>query len=179
MNQLLKKLLYKKIHPSVKIGKHCVIDRNVEIGKNTIIGDFVTITKDTIIGEDCYIGHYSILDKCYLETYVKIQGRVRIGKGCVLESCVKMKYNSILTSDAYIGYNTFIGVGAVTLGSDVNGEQIPGTHIGSHCYIGGHALIAPGLKLPSKTIVGANSFLKYLDMDEGGTYVGSPAKKLR
>lgn len=179
MNQILKKLLYKKIHPSVKIGKHCVIHRDVIIHKNTVIGDFVTITKKTIIGNNCHIGHYSILDECFLSNYVKIQGRVRIGKHCILEEYVEMKYNSILTSDAHIGKDVFIGVGAVTLGSDVDGEQISGTHIGAKCYIGGHALIAPGLKVPSKTIVGANSFLRYVDMDGGGTYVGNPAKKIR
>lgn len=171
------KSINSQIHPSVKKGKYCIIGDDVYIGKNTIIGDFVTITNGTIINRDCYIGHYSILDNCSLEPNVKIQGRVRIGKGCVLEDHVEMKYNAILTENARIGHHSFIGVGAVTLGSDVDGKQIPGTDIGPNSYIGGQALIAPGLKIPNDTIVGANSYLR--KVNGAGTYVGNPAKKIK
>lgn len=162
---------------SIKKGKYCIIDDNVKIGEGTVVGDFVTITKGTIIGKNCFIGHYSIIENSYLKDNVKIQGRVRIGSGCILEKGVEMKYNSILTSDAYIGEKTFIGVGAVTLGSDVDGKQISGTSIGANCYIGGQALVSPGLKIPDDTILGANSFLKKIL--SSGIYVGNPAKKVK
>ncbi len=177
MIQNLKKSSNKYIHSSVELGDYCIIDNNAKIGEGTVIGDFVTITKGTVIGKNCFIGHYSIIENSHLKDDVKIQGRVRIGPRCELEPGVEMKYNSILTSDAYIGKNTFIGVGAVTLGSDVDGKQISGTTIGSNCYIGGQALIAPGLIIAPETILGANSFLR--KSEGSGTYVGNPAKKIK
>ena len=173
MNQTFKKSVLKQFN----VGQYCIIDDSVIIGDGTIIGDFVTITKGTVIGENCFIGHYSIIENSHLEDNVRIQGRVRIGSRCRLESGVEMKYNSILTSDAHICKNTFIGVGAVTLGSDVDGKQITGTTIGSNCYIGGQALIAPGLIIAPETILGANSFLR--KSEGSGTYVGNPAKKIK
>ena len=164
------------IHRSVKIGKYCIVDHDVIIGEGTVVGEFVTITKGTKIGKNCFIGHYSIIENSHLKDNVIIQGRVRIGSRCTLDNDVEMKYNSILTSDAHICEKTFIGVGAVTLGSDVDGEQIPGTIIGQRCYIGGHSLITPGLNIPAQTILGANSFLKKIL--SSGTYVGNPAKKI-
>ncbi len=165
------------IHRSVKIGKYCIVDHDVIIGEGTVVGEFVTITKGTKIGKNCFIGHYSIIEDSHLQDNINIQGRVRIGSRCTLENGVKMKYNAILTSDAYIGEDAFIGVGAVTLGSDVDGEQIGGTYIGDRTYIGGQALVAPGLKIPADTILGANSFLKRIISP--GTYVGNPAKKVK
>jgi len=165
------------IHETVKIGQYCVIGNDVEIAEGVIIGDFVTIKGDTKIGKGCYIGSYSILDSCYLLADIKLQGRNRIGPGSIIENDVEIKYNAILTSHARVGANTFIGVSAITLGSDVERVQVQGTKIGEGCYIGGQALIAPGVVVPDNTVLGANSFLK--EVDGPGTYVGSPAKKIK
>lgn len=165
------------IHKTVKIGKYCCIAKDVLVGKNTIIGNYVEINSGTVIGENCYIGHYSIIDNSILKNNVKLQGQNRIGSRCVLDNDVVMKYQSIITSDAFIEESVFIGVGAVTLGSDIDGDQIPDTVIGKGSYIGGQAIVAPGLKVPSFTILGANSYLRKIE--ESGTYVGSPAKKAK
>lgn len=165
------------IHPSVRIGKHCVISDNVDIGENVVIGNYVEINDKTVIGNDCYIGSYSIIEGAHLFGKVYLQGRNRIGANTIIQQNVMIKYNAILTSNLIVGANVFIGVGAVTLGSDIDGAQISGMEIGDGVYIGGQSIIAPGLKIPAGTIIGANSYLRKCIFK--GTYVGSPARKIK
>ncbi len=158
----------------MKIGKYCIIAEDVEIGEGTIIGNFCELKSGTKIGSNCKIGSYTVIDGAYLMGGVTLQGRNRIGANSVICPNVEIKYNAILTSNVLVGANTFIGVGAITLGSDIERVQIAGTRIGENCYIGGQSLIAPGITIPDNTTLGANSYLR--ECTESGTYVGNPAK---
>lgn len=163
------------IHKSVKIGKYCIISNDVIIGENTVIESFCIIKPNTTIGSNCIIGDFSIIEGCEIKNNVTLQGRNRIGDGCLIHDNVNMKYNAIITSDVEIGDGVFIGVQVVTLGSEPNQIQIPGTYIAPNSYIGGQSIIAPGLRIEEKIILGANSYLR--EFKGGGTYVGNPAKK--
>ncbi len=142
------------------IGYNCIIAKGTEFGRHTHIGNYVEIEEGVAIGD-----------------HVTIQGRNRIGKNCVIKDHVTIKYGAILTEEVTVFENAFIGVNAVTLGSDTDREQIKGTFIGANCYIGGGAMIAPGLEIPSGTIIGAQSYVR--EVDGKGTYVGTPAKKIK
>lgn len=159
-----------------KTGSYCVIEKGVKIGAGTEIGNFVELRKGTRIGKNCYIGSQTIIEGSVLKDNVSIQGMVRIGSRCIIHKEVEIKYQAVLTSDVIVDEGAFIGVNAVTLGSDVDGKQIPGTYIGKKVYLGGHCLVAPGIKIPDGTVIGANSYLR--EIKETGVYVGTPARKI-
>jgi maltose O-acetyltransferase len=50
--------------------------------------------------------------------------------------------------------------------------------IGSDCWIGGGAIILPGVKIGSKTVIGAGSVVTH-DIPEGVIAVGNPCRVLR
>ena len=76
---------------------------------------------------------------------------------------------AIIEHEAQIGDHNHISVGTVLCGR---------TKIGNHCFIGASAVIIDGIKLGNDIIIGANSVV-IKNILEPGTYVGSPAKKIK
>lgn len=161
----------------MKQGKNNIIEKGVQIGEGTEIGDMVILRSGTKIGKNCFIGSMSIIEGSELKDNVHIQGRVRIGKGCIIHNNVVIKYDAVLTSYVTVDEGAFIGVKAVTLGSETDRVQIGGTYIGKRVYLCGGSYVSAGLKIPDDTILGCLSFLK--TVGKSGTYVGIPAKRIK
>jgi UDP-3-O-[3-hydroxymyristoyl] glucosamine N-acyltransferase len=143
------------------IGYFSVIHDNVTIGKNSTIGSYCELEEGTIVGNNCVL-----------------QGRVRTGPKVVIEDDVVIKYGTILTDTALVKRNVFIGPNVITLGGGHDRKRVNGTVIGNNCYIGAGTKIAGGVEICDDVVTGANSFINK-DITEPGTYVGTPAIKIK
>jgi UDP-N-acetylbacillosamine N-acetyltransferase len=94
---------------------------------------------------------------------------------------------AIINSEAKIGDNNIINTGAileheVTIGSHNHisvGAIVCGrVKIGSNCFIGAGAVIIDKLSICDNVIIGANSVV-IDNINEMGTYVGNPARKIK
>ena len=98
-----------------------------------------------------------ILARAYLNTQVIIGDNNLLNTACVLEHEVE------------IGHHNHISVGAILCGR---------VKLGSLCFIGAGAVLADGICVCDDVIIGANSTVLN-DISEPGTYVGSPARKVK
>lgn len=92
-----------------------------------------------------------------------IEPNCQIGEYSIINSGVQIFHDSIL--------GEFVELGP---GSTLTG----GSQIGSRCVIGANATILPKVKICDNVIIGANSTVTK-DILSPGTYVGSPALKIK
>ncbi len=115
-----------------------------------------------------------------IDPSVKLSDSVEIGEGCII--CA----DSILTVDIRIGSHNIINLDC-TIGHDVETESfvtfypsvnVSGkVHIGSCCEFGTGSQIIQGKDVVDNTIIGTGAVV-VKNIDEPGTYVGIPAKKV-
>jgi len=174
-----------KIYPhvyigdNVTIGSNCIIYSGVKIYADTIIGNFVTIQAGAVIGSDGFgfapqsDGSYKTipqLGNVILEDNVDIgantvvdcatMGSTVIRKGVKLDNLIQIAHN------VEVGTNTVIAAQTGIAGS---------VKIGENVMIGGQVGIAGHLSIANKTKIGAQSGFNKSVLEEGKTYLGSPA----
>ena len=144
------------IHPSVKIGKYCIIDESAMIGENTIIKDFSTIGKNVKIGRDCIIGRYcEIRDHCKVGEGTSFGSRCTLSAGTIIGSHCVIKYSFVATdtkdltnpgkkTTCIIGDNVLIGACVVLM---------PGVHVGDFAMIGAMSQVRHNVA-PDKIVYG-------------------------
>lgn len=109
--------------------------RFLGFGKGTSAYDSATVLGDVEVGENTWIGPYTILDG---------SGGLKIGSNCSVSAGVQIySHDSVQWA--------------------TSGGQVPygysETCIGDNCFIGPNSVIAKGVVLGEKTVVGANSFV--------------------
>lgn len=92
------------LHPSVKLGKGCLIMRYATISNDVKIGDHVTLMNHIVIGHDARIGSWS-----HLGPFVFMGGR------STTEANVQMHVRSTVLADKHIGKNSTVGAGSVVI----------------------------------------------------------------
>ena len=105
---------------------------------------------------------------------------VIIHHGCVLLSNCSIQpgneigYGSIISVNVLLGHNVCLGAGVhISPSSNILGN----VRIENNSWIGSNSTIKEGVKIASNVIIGASS-LVLENIDEAGTYVGSPVRKL-
>lgn len=166
---------------NVKIGKNSFIYPGVIIYSNTVIGENVIIHANTVIGGDAFYfqtkeGSHNKLHSC---GSVQIDNHVEIGASCSIDKGVsgitKIGEGTKIDGQVHIGHDTVIGkhcrfaaqvgiAGCVTIEDNVT--------------LWGQVGIPANLTLhKNSTALGQAGILK--NMEEGKTYLGSPAKEAR
>ncbi len=120
-----------------------------KIGNNCFIGPFVEIQKDVIVGDNTKIQSHSFL--CEL---------VKIG------------------SDCFIGHGVMFINDLFSDGGPARGDKSKWkeTNIGNNVSIGSNATILP-VKICNNVVIGAGAVVTK-NINEPGTYIGNPAKKI-
>lgn len=120
-----------------------------EIGDNTFIGPFVEIQKDVSIGKNCKVQSHSFI--CELVT---------IGNDC------------------FIGHGVMFINDLFSEGGPARGDKTKwkSTNIGNNVSIGSNATILP-VSICDNVVIGAGAVVTK-NIDQSGTYVGNPAKKV-
>jgi acetyltransferase-like isoleucine patch superfamily enzyme len=134
---------------------------------------------ETKIIEPVNLYECSVGDYCFVGPFVEIQKGVSIG------AYTKVQSHSFICELVSIGHNCFIGHGVMFVndlfsdGGPANGDQTKwkSTRIGNHVSIGSNATILP-VSICDYVVIGAGAVVTK-NIDEPGTYVGNPAKKLK
>ena len=166
---------------NVKIGKNSIIYSGVVIYSNTTIGDNVIIHANTVIGGDAFYfqtkeGKHTKMHSC---GSVLIENDVEIGASCSIDKGVsgitRIGEGTKMDAQVHVGHDTVIGkhcrfaaqvgiAGCVTVEDNVT--------------LWGQVGIPANLTLKkNSTALGQAGILK--NMEEGKTYLGSPAKEAR
>ncbi len=125
--------------------------KGIEAKIEIIISSSATVSKHAEIGEGTVIFHHCV-----------VNAGSNIGTNCIINT------GSIIEHDANIGNNCHISTGAV-----INGD----VNIGMNSFVGSNSCISNGLTIADESIIGAGSTV-IKDIETGGTYAGSPAKKI-
>lgn len=162
----------------VRLGAGSRIGNNVTVRGNLIAGDDVVIDTGAIINGDCYVGSGSrVSNGCYLE-----DGAV-IGAGCVVGHGAEL--DGLLFDGVYlyhymeiygiVGEKTDIGAatvcGSLRFDDGETSHRIKGRretprlysnacYIGDYCRTGVNAILMPGCKIGSYSIVGPGVVLE-------------------
>lgn len=116
-----------------------------------------------------------------------IHPNARIEKNTSLKGSNQIFSGSYINSQASIGENNIINTGSilehhVSIGSHnhiaVKAVLCGKAKVGSFCFIGAGAVVIDGVSICDNVIVGANAVITK-DINDPGTYVGSPGKKIK
>lgn len=92
------------LHPSVTVGKGCILCPGVKITVEVHVGDFVIINLNTTVGHDVHIGNF-----CSLMPSVNISGNVHLGERVFVGT------GATILQGVHIGDDVIIGAGALVL----------------------------------------------------------------
>lgn len=140
---------------------------------------------DVVLGENVTIIQPSNIYGCFLDDdvfvgpFVEIQRDVSIGRG------TKVQSHSFICELVSIGSNCFISHGVMFINDMFsNGGPAKGnkdlwkkTTIGNNVSIGTSSTVLP-VNICDNVVIGAGSVVTK-DIEEPGTYVGNPARKLK
>jgi len=125
--------------------------RELGFGKDSSIYDSTLVFGDVKVGEKTWIGPFCVLDG---------SGGLKIGSNCSISAGVQIYSHDSIKWAVSGGVEQY--------------EYAP-TSIGNNCYIGPNTVIAKGVKIGDRTIIGANS-LVLDDVPEGSRAFGTPCK---
>lgn len=113
---------------------------------------------DAVVAESVTIGVGTVvMAGAVINPYVKI------GHGCIINTC------SSVDHDCIIGDFTHVSVGAHVAGT---------VSIGDHTWIGASATVSNNITICADCLIGAGAVV-VRDINEPGTYVGVPAKRIK
>lgn len=172
------------IHPTasvegyVRLGQNSTIGGNVVVRGNLVVGDNTTIENGAIIHGNTIIGNH-----CYIGDYCYVSHGVSIGDGCVVSHCAELA--GLLMEGVYlyhymeicgiVGQHTDVGAATVcgTLRFDdwITSHVVKGrreyprhgsnaTYLGDFCRTGVNAIIMPGCKVGTYSVVGPGVILR-------------------
>lgn len=141
------------------IGSNVTIYSGVQIGENVLIGDGVRIRENTTIGDGSVIGSNSTL-----------QNDIRIGKR------VRVVDLAHITAGVVIEDDVFWSVGVLSMNDNRDGAGLAAPYVRTGAFIGGGALLLPGVEIGQLAIVGAGSVVTH-DVQDGALVMGVPARR--
>jgi len=116
----------------------------------------------SIISVNAHLGHKSTVGKgCFLANYCHIGPEAEIGENTIINT------SAVIEHEVKIGKHSHIGPRAVISGR---------CHIGDLVFIGVGAVVKDNIAICSEVIVGAGATV-IKNIDEPGTYVGTPVRK--
>lgn len=168
-----------KVHEHVIIGNNCYIGDQVIIGEGCVIEDNTKIDNGAILGKGVHVG-----ESCKIENYCQVGDYTSIGNQCIIGHATEI-IEGVLFDKVYlyhygeyfgvIGTHTDLGAGTVcgTLRFDdgetthcIKGKrEVPlafsnCSFLGDYSRTGVGAILLPGCKVGSKSVVGSGVILK-------------------
>lgn len=160
------------VHPNVNIFGKTTIKKgseitsgswieNAEIGENTLIDASKVINSK--VGNNTTVGPYA-----HIREHSDVRDHVRVGNFVELKTTKLDNYTSSAhlsyLGNANIGKYVNIGCGVVTINYDGQGKFE--TEIGDYSFVGSNASLQAPLKIGTKAVVAAGSFIKD-DVNDG------------
>ncbi len=176
--------------PMPVFGRRCRVERNVTIklGKRgrLSVGEKVVLRSGSVLDLGRQ-GCLTLADQVEIRHYAIIEcgGSVLIGRRSVVGA-----YNWLQGSGSIdIGDDVIIGPGVriISTSHAVSDPDQPFSHqsliartvqIGSNVWVGADVIILGGIRVGKNVIIGAGSLVN-CDLEEGGVYVGTPARRVK
>ena len=149
-----------------------------------VIYPCVDIGENVYIGAGCIIGappeHKAFWDKPSLYKVIIKSGTIVTGNVCIDQGTTSdtiIGKDCFIMKGAYIAHDCKIGDGVViSAGVSLAGN----VHIGDFTNLGMNSSVHQHLKVPSKCMIGMGAtIIRKTELEEGGVYVGNPAKFIR
>lgn len=162
-----------------KFGKYTVVGKSIDIDKYN--GDVIVAIGNAKIRERLLKNFSERNVPVLIHPNATIASTVRIGSGTVVMA------GAVINSDAFIGkgciINTCSSVDHDCMIGDYShisiGSHIAGTvYIGNRTWIGAGATISNNVNICSDCMIGAGAVV-IKNIEENGTYVGVPARKIK
>ncbi|MCC5932281.1 MAG: NTP transferase domain-containing protein [Cyclobacteriaceae bacterium] len=169
-----------KMGKNSKIGRNVIIEGNICVGDNTIIQHGAILKGNNVIGDNCEIAY-----TCYIERDSTVGNRCKVLHGAELSGIIMdgVYLYHYMEIAGIVGENTDIGAGTVcgSLRFDddntiqktgIRREYLSDAWLANACYIGDYsrtginAMIMPGVKTGTRSIVGAGVLLNQ-DLEDG------------
>lgn len=141
----------------IAIGNASIRERVILFVKEQGFEIATLIHPNAVIGSDVRIGSGTAV-----MAGVVVNAGVRIGEGVIVNT------SSSVDHDCVVGDFSHIAVGAHVAGTVTIGEK---------CWIGAGAVVSNNISLAANVTIGAGGVV-ISDIDEKGTYVGVPVRKL-
>ena len=172
------------IDPSARIDGFVQLGKNSRIGRHVWVRGPIIVGDDTVVDNGVVIGAYSVIgDQCELLNYAKMGEGTTLGHRCKMDQGFEI-ITGLIMDHVYlvhygefygmIGENTDIGAGTTcgTLRFDdgvtqhtVKGRKEIPTHFANASYLGDHsrtgvcAVLLPGVKVGTNSVVGSGVIL--------------------
>ncbi len=104
-----------------------------------------------------------IADGTVIEENAVIKPDSKIGKGCIINT------NSVIAHDVIIEDFVHVSIGACIAGT---------VYVGKGSWLGIGSIVKNNISIASNCMIGAGAVV-VSDIDESGTYIGVPAKKIK
>lgn len=95
-----------------------------------------------------------------------------------VELSLSAKFDKTHTAGIHVGAQTYIAFEAYILAHDMTRAWKPHTYIGENCFIGGRAMILPGVRIGNGCIVGSGAVVTK-DVPDNCVVAGNPAQIIR
>ncbi|MDO4197487.1 MAG: acetyltransferase [Erysipelotrichaceae bacterium] len=118
----------------------------------TLIHPNATVSKKAVIGSGCVLMAGAVVNSCAV-----------IGEGSIVNTCASVDH------DCVIGKYVHVSVGAHVAGTCT---------IGDRTWVGAGAIVNNNLSISNDCMIGSGTVV-IDDINEPGTYVGVPAKKIK
>lgn len=111
----------------------------------------------------------------YVSRHAKIKEGSIIMHGAIINAGATIGSNCIINTDALIEHDAIIGNHChISTGATINGEA----QVCDGCFIGSNATVCETRKICGHTVIGAGATI-IRNIDEPGTYIGNPAKRIK
>lgn len=129
-----------------------IIDKYSRYNSPVIIAPSAIVSPSATLGGGTAVFHRAV-----------VNAGASVGRHCVINT------GAIVEHCCSVGDNVFIGPGAIMCGE---------VSIGDDSYIGAGAIFKPGVKVCAGCVIGAGTVVTG-DITLSGTYVGTPARRIR
>lgn len=166
------------------------IEKGTRILNYEVLGDSTYVNQypdcEFIIGVGSNAIRAHIADKCKVKWYTAIHPGANVAMDVTIGEGTVIMANAVMNTSVKIGSHCIINTGAIIehdceIGDYVHispNATLCGTvKVGSYTHIGASATIKNNIDITSNTVVGAGSVV-IRNIEEKGTYVGVPARKL-
>ena len=129
----------------------------------------------------------NIYEKYDLNYYTAIHPNCNIGIDVEIKECTVVMANACINSNAKIGKNCIINTGAIVEHDNIiedyvhispNATLCGTVKVGANTHIGAGAIVKNNTKITKDCIIGAGAVV-VKNIEERGTYVGVPARKIK
>jgi acetyltransferase-like isoleucine patch superfamily enzyme len=177
------------IDKKARIGFSVVIPARLEMGPYALIGhltfckpgvELIRLGEGAIIGNLNWLGAVPLIDSPHFHDQKDRRPELIVDD----YGAITNRHFFDCSDTVTIGrFSTFAGVRSVVLSHSIDlatsKQRAQPVSIGEYCFVGTAAVILPGTRLPSYSILGANSLLNKTYIEPYFLYAGTPARPIK